>query len=99
MYEDKQNRNYLHRYGVTAAQVRQWVESQGERCAVCNGRTARLNVDHDHKTGRVRGLLCYKCNSALGSMGDDPTRLRAAIRYLEKHAEVVPFAPFSPEAA
>ena len=51
-------------YGITSAQYDQMLEAQGGRCAVCRrlpGKT-RLNVDHDHKTGLVRGLLCWTCN-------------------------------------
>lgn len=46
---------------------------------------ARLCIDHDHTTGKVRDALCHSCNSALGSFGDDPARLRAAADYLESH--------------
>jgi hypothetical protein len=41
-------------------------------------------VDHDHKTGKVRGILCHKCNIALGLIGDDPARARALANYLER---------------
>lgn len=68
-------------------QARQIFEvSQSSLCAIC-GQTCstgqRLCVDHDHATGKMRGLLCRKCNSGLGQFGDDPEMLRAALSYLE----------------
>lgn len=53
-------------------------------CAIC-GTTEQLVGDHDHKTGRPRGILCRKCNLALGNMDDNPARLRAAALYLERN--------------
>jgi hypothetical protein len=47
------------------------------------GRFATWNIDHDHQTGKVRGLLCGFCNSLLGYAKDDPATLESAIRYLE----------------
>ena len=60
--------------------------AQGGVCALCHrpplaGKT--LHVDHDHATGRVRGVLCFTCNNALGDFEDDPGRLRGAASYLE----------------
>jgi hypothetical protein len=56
-------------------------------CAICgatNGREGqRLYIDHDHKTGDVRALLCNDCNSGLGRFKDDPRLLKIAIAYLE----------------
>jgi hypothetical protein len=68
------------------------LEEQGGGCAICgNPETAiRMNkivamsVDHNHSTGKRRGLLCTACNIGIGSLAESPERLRAAIAYLEK---------------
>jgi hypothetical protein len=66
--------------------------AQGGRCAICvgewTGHHIAPHIDHDHATGKVRGLLCVNCNNGLGRFGDDPRRLRAAAQYLEVHASV-----------
>ncbi len=48
----------------------------------------RLAIDHDHKTGQVRSLLCKKCNGVLGLVDDDPALLRAAADYIERHRKL-----------
>lgn len=64
-------------------------KAQGGVCAICAGPQAgfrkRFNVDHDHATGKVRGLLCHSCNVSLGHFGDDTAMLRKAIAYVEAH--------------
>jgi hypothetical protein len=62
-----------------------------DACDICGaretltrgGHVRRLNIDHDHQTGALRGVLCSRCNTALGMFGDDPAKLRAAAAYLE----------------
>ena len=76
----------LKLYGLSIENFEQLFEQQKGKCAICgrqfNERTLRPHVDHCHKTKQVRGLLCRKCNPALGSFNDDPRLLRAALRYL-----------------
>jgi hypothetical protein len=52
---------------------------------VRRGIPQRLAIDHDHKTNKVRGLLCSKCNTVLGYVADDSKRLRNAAKYLERN--------------
>lgn len=60
--------------------------SQGGVCAICEcPDKKRLSVDHDHQTGKIRGLLCANCNLALGNFKDDPDRLAKAIVYLKRN--------------
>lgn len=77
-------RNYLLklRYGVTEAQVNEMIAEQGGICVICL-RAVPKHVDHDHMTGLVRRILCFKCNGGLGQFEDDPERLRLAADYLE----------------
>jgi len=76
-------------YGLSLVAYRSLVENQNGKCAICrgppNGRVLKLVVDHNHETGKIRELLCDACNRALGFFKDDPSRLRAAAFYLEKH--------------
>jgi hypothetical protein len=69
------------RYGLTKAEIEQMAAEQDGRCLVCGKETA-LQVDHDHGTGRVRGLLCPNCNKAAGLLGDDPNAAVALAAYL-----------------
>lgn len=78
---------YLKRkFGISLAEYDAILAEQGGVCAVCSRPPTcgiSLHVDHDHDTGRIRGLLCFRCNNALGDLEDDPALLRAAARYLE----------------
>lgn len=81
--------NRQRAYGITREQYDELLAAQGNRCAICGsdewpGKNRAPHVDHDHGTGKVRGLLCGKCNTGLGQFDDDPTRLAAAIEYLSR---------------
>lgn len=90
--ENRRRWNLQNTYGLSVAEYNALLREQGGVCAVCgkgepnaHGRTGkqfRLAVDHCHETGAVRGLLCQKCNRAIGLLGDDPTLMRKAISYL-----------------
>ncbi len=83
---DRVRDNYLRRvYGISLGEYRHLLERQGFGCAICEIPEGKgLAVDHSHKTGKVRGLLCKKCNSAIAYLGDEPERCEAAVRYLRK---------------
>lgn len=68
-------------YNLRPSELCRLKQRQGNACAIC-GRDAVLHVDHCHKTGRVRGLLCQTCNTGLGKFCEDPERLRRAVEYL-----------------
>jgi hypothetical protein len=75
-------------YGTTAGWILKQREIQGNVCAICgrvnaNGRA--LSVDHSHKTGQVRALLCSSCNIAIGLFQDHPELLEVAAQYLRTH--------------
>ena len=79
-------RHLAKAYGLTIEALAEMMARQDGHCAVCGVQLLeRYAIDHDHKTGKVRGLLCSKCNSALGMADDSPDRLRALIVYLERH--------------
>lgn len=90
---DYQRNYYLKRmYGITLDQYNLLLEYQERVCSICReeehaqfrGRTKPLSVDHDSDTGRVRGLLCLKCNLAVGSFDHDTERLQRAAMYLSE---------------
>lgn len=81
-----QERRLKIQFGITWDEYEFMLACQDGRCAICGGKPRKymLAVDHDHKTGEIRGLLCSRCNhKLLGSANDDPARLRKAADYLE----------------
>jgi hypothetical protein len=85
---DRKERNLSQNYGLTIEDVEQMRVAQGFCCAICEGEdweVGGLVVDHDHKTGMVRALLCNSCNRGLGAFRDQPGRMENAARYIRKH--------------
>jgi len=73
-------------YGLQEAEYLELIATQNNLCAICHKKDEGkvLCVDHDHKNGRVRGLLCHNCNVGIGNFRDDPKILESAIAYLLK---------------
>ncbi|MFD4633240.1 endonuclease VII domain-containing protein [Streptomyces sp. NPDC058284] len=69
-------------YGMTEAERDEMIASQMGLCVICLSAPA-AHVDHCHETGKVRGVPCFNCNSAIGKLGDDPDTVRRAAAYLE----------------
>ncbi len=74
------------RYGITIEDFDALLAKQGFLCPICLKRPA-VHVDHDHRTGTVRGILCEMCNGGLGQFRDDPETIEKAIAYLENYAK------------
>lgn len=87
-YAAVRNDSFVRKYGITLAQRTALWESQGKRCAICQcaleERGRATHTDHDHQTGKVRGILCRLCNTGLGKL-DTVGKLQAAIEYLQRH--------------
>lgn len=81
------------KYGLKVAEYEKLVLEQKNLCAICEkrervshkGQIKELAVDHDHETGKVRGLLCHSCNLAIGVLLDKPELFKKAAEYLVKH--------------
>ena len=77
-------RAYLkYEYGITVQQRDGMIAKQNGRCAICH-EPGKLHIDHDHATGRLRGMLCGSCNRAIGLLKDNPERMRSAAYYVER---------------
>lgn len=73
----------LRRYGMTLEDYQKLLTKQDEKCAICKNE-GKLVVDHDHTTGIVRGLLCSKCNTGLGKLGDNIEKIEEVLGYLRR---------------
>ena len=80
------NNNLKRRYNITLEEYNILFEKQNGKCAICNKKqiNKQLAVDHDHNTGKVRGLLCQNCNTGIGKFKDNPKLLLKAKAYLEE---------------
>jgi hypothetical protein len=81
---------YAHKeelYGITKDIYNDMLEKQDYRCAICGVSFAVMKpcIDHDHTTGRVRGILCHKCNRGIGFLDDNPGLLRLAAKFVEEN--------------
>lgn len=89
--EEHRKHHLRWRYGITHEEYERMLAEQGGGCAVCgsteigNKKAKHFHVDHCHTTGKVRGLLCSGCNTAIGQAAEDPARLRALADYVEVH--------------
>jgi hypothetical protein len=93
----KRDENLKRVYGIGIEEYNTLLEKQNNRCAICestdpkgrkSGRVGGVDVfyvDHDHKTGNVRGLLCNICNRTMGYIGENSNVLEEMIKYLQKH--------------
>ena len=91
------NRKLRTKYGISLNEYEDIYEKQHGVCAICGLPETKaqrrgtglpvtldsLHVDHDHLTGKVRGLLCYRCNTGIGKLYDNPDLLRKAANYVE----------------
>jgi len=81
--------HYKAKYNMSLAEYDDLLKAHDNSCAICgkspeeNGK--RLCVDHDHETGRIRGLLCHSCNKGIGLFQDNPIFIQEAINYLRSH--------------
>src|SRR5574343_1369234 len=85
--EEIKRANYVFKkYGLSHNDYAKLIDEQGDVCAICGGvdEDKYLAVDHCHDSGKVRGLLCSRCNQGLGSFRDSVFNLKNAIKYLEK---------------
>lgn len=82
---------FREKFGLGLTQYEQLYEEQGGRCYICGKKETRnLAVDHDHKTGKVRRLLCMDCNTGIGKFKDDASLVKKALEYLQTEFDLPP---------
>ena len=78
------------RYNLTEEQVIEMHNKQEGLCAICGSTISKCNqhIDHDHKTGKIRGLLCSRCNHAIGYFNDNPEYMEAGAKYIRNNLAI-----------
>lgn len=93
-YRDKggikysRNKSFKYKYGITLEQYEIMLINQDNKCLICERKfsnTIKPDVDHCHKTKKIRGILCHACNLALGYLREDMTVIQKLLDYLESH--------------
>jgi hypothetical protein len=92
VFDNQRKRLLKKKFGMSVEDYEKMLREQGGVCRICGrpetvkiyGSVLPLAVDHDHNTGKVRGLLCVACNHGIGKFQDDAARLRAAADYLDE---------------
>ena len=78
------NKRRARKYGLSASEYMNMLSVQNGKCAICSEDfSGPACVDHDHESGFIRALLCYRCNAGIGALRDNPLLLRIAAGYLE----------------
>ena len=95
-YKDKErNKHFKRKFGITLEQYNEMLVKQNGVCAMCDqpetvkshhtGEVRYLAVDHDHTTGKIRGLLCFRCNTMLDHFDKDINKINAVLAYIKEH--------------
>lgn len=79
-----QRHNLKANYNMTLEEWDKMLAEQNGRCGICYKIMEPPCVDHNHKTGQVRGMLCHHCNRGIGFLGDNPTTIKRAVEYLAR---------------
>lgn len=83
-----------HRYGISYEEYLKYVEADNTSCSICDKQLVlhssdtqeTVCLDHCHATGKIRGVLCNRCNIAIGILGDNPEKFKRALTYLEERS-------------
>jgi|GEM_PF-2190624 hypothetical protein len=100
--ETRRRASLKHLYNLTEEQYQILLNKQNGVCAICHkpetrinwlGKPIHLEVDHIHGTKEIRGLLCHKCNTGIGLLGEEVEQYKAATEYLEKYKTTITLSP------